>query len=175
MGDRVGDSAQRLLGTVLARLDDHAAPVCRAFLAPGAAAPWDTCCDCPTGEGQAWVAIERVYPAGPFPNEDAGAHRCAPNEYGANLTVGVLRCAAVVDDHGRAPTGERVTADGEKVARDRALVRDAILCDYLAPDDDPGSFRMGGWDPLGPAGGCVGGRWRLTVAVGSGPWITPTQ
>lgn len=164
--DLEGEQAAALLGAVTNRLDGYDAPVCRSFVAPGASAPWDVCCECAAGEGQAWVAIERVYPADPFPSQDSGAQRCHPAEYGVELVAGVLRCAHTVDDRGHPPDAGVVTGDADKVGFDRAVVREAILCDF-AGDADPGTFRLGAWTPLGPSGGCVGGAWRLTAAAGS--------
>jgi hypothetical protein len=45
----------------------------------------------------------------------------------------------------------------------------ALLCAFLDPDDDPGTFRLGDWQPLGPQGGCVGGRWPATIRLPSCP------
>lgn len=140
-------------------------PVLRAFTAPGLSAAWDTCCQKGDGEGQASVAVERVYPTEDFPIEAAGLPmRCGPGEYAAVLAVEVMRCAHTVNDQGKPPTAEQVTGDADKVAADRQTVWDAILCDFLA-DADPGTWTLGAWEPLGPNGGCVGGLWRVTVAV----------
>lgn len=164
--DGLYEQQDRLLGLLTTRLDGFGAAVCRAFLAPGAQVPWDTCCECGSGsEGQAWVGVERVYPVAPFPQQDAGAQRCHPSEYAADLVVGILRCAHTVDDRGDAPPASVVTEDAGKVARDRKLMLDTLLCDFVGDDDDPGTFRLGFWQPLGPGGGCVGGSWTATVAL----------
>lgn len=140
-------------------------PVLRAFVAPGAAAPWDNCCQAGAGEGQAWVAVERRYPTDPFPVEDVAASPCAPTEFAAALAVGVLRCAHTVDDQGRAPLASDVHADAAKVQADADTVLEAIVCGFAAELDDPAGWLLGGWEPLGPSGGCVGGLWRLTVTA----------
>lgn len=159
----------RLRDELGAALVQASAPVNRLFVAPGIAAAWDDCCDrSPDGDGQAWVAVERVYPTDPFPLEVVEPMRCGPSEYAAALAVGVLRCAHTVDDRGRSPSAEKVTGDAEEVARDRQAALTAILCGFL-PDADPGTWQLGQWTPLGPDGGCVGGLWRLTVAVGPCP------
>lgn len=166
MIDNLTPRLQVLLEDVRDQLAAADAAVVRWFLAPGASPPWDDCCATTGGrEGQAWVALTRFYPAGPFPAQDTGAARCDPSEYAADITVGVLRCARTVDDKGNPPTGGKVTDDAVKVGRDRHLVLAAILCGGLLADDDPGSFRLGGWTPLGPQGGCVGGAWTFTLAV----------
>lgn len=165
MSDGLIERQALILAAVQARLDAVDAPVCRAFLGPGAQVPWDTCCECRDGgEGQAWVVVDRFYPADGLA-QDVSAQRCHPSGYAADLTVGVLRCAHTVDDRGEAPSAVTVTGDADKVARDRQAVRDALLCDVLGPDADPGTFRLGVWQPLGPSGGCVGGSWQATIAV----------
>lgn len=161
--DLVHDFLDGLLTAVVDWLDTIGAPVCRSFVAPGASAPWDTCCECDVGEGQAWVLASRVFPVDPFPNQDVSAQRCKPREYAANVTAGVLRCAHTVDDQGVPPDPEVVTADAVKVGRDRTAVLDAIVCHVAG--DEPGTFQVGDWTPLGPQGGCVGGQWTMTVAV----------
>ena len=164
--DGLVERQQLILDELVARLDGWSVPVCRKFLAPGAQVPWDSCCECPGGsEGQAWVGVERFYPVAPFPQQDAGAQRCHPREYAADIVVGVLRCAHTVDDRGEAPPEGVVTGDAVKVARDRTIARDALLCGFLGDDADPGTFRLGAWTPLGPSGGCVGGAWQATIAV----------
>ena len=164
--DPLAPIVEELLACLVVRLDDLDAPVCRAFWHPGANAPWDACGDADDGaEGQAWVAVGRVYPSDNFPAETVDAHRCFPRGFAADVTVGILRCAATVDDHGSAPSAAQVTADAVKVSRDRAIALDAIVCCLIGDDADPGEYRMGGWTPLGPDGGCVGGTWTVTVAV----------
>jgi hypothetical protein len=155
-----------LLGCLTERLAVYDVPVCRSFWHPGATAPWDACGTVDGGaEGQAWVAVQRVYPTDRFPAQVAEAHRCVPSGYGAEVVVGILRCAATVDDSGRAPTGDRVTVDAVKVSRDRQIILETIVCCLFGDDPDPGGFRLGAWEPLGPNGGCVGGQWRLDVAL----------
>lgn len=164
--DGLYERQHRLLDLLGVRLSAFGVPVCRAFVAPGAQVPWDTCCECGSGsEGQAWVAVERFYPVAPFPQQDVGAQRCHPTEFAADIVVGILRCAHTVDDQGNAPSAPTVTADAGKVARDRKIALDALLCDFLGDDPDPGTFRLGFWQPLGPGGGCVGGSWSATIAI----------
>jgi hypothetical protein len=163
--DPVAPIVLRLLDCLVDRLDVYGVPVCRSVWHPGATVPWDACGTASgDAEGQAWVAVQRVYPSDRFPTQTADAHRCIPMGYGVELLVGVLRCASVVDDSGRAPSADAVTADAIKTSRDRQLTLEAITC-CLIDDDDPGVYRLGAWEPLGPNGGCVGGQWRLDVAA----------
>jgi hypothetical protein len=152
-----------LLGCLEAALEAAEVPACRTFVHPGASAPWDACGGTEGGaEGQAWVAVERMLPV---PSQDQ-SQRIGPVEFAAEIVVGVLRCAATVDDQGNPPTVAAVMADAQKQTRDAAILRDVLLCCYQQTTDaSPGEFRMGGWEPLGPLGGCVGGQWRATILV----------
>lgn len=157
--------AERLRDAVSERLAADGRPVRRALVYPGDSPTWDDCCDSGAdGEGFAAVSVDRVYPADPFPVEDSDAQRCGVREYGATFGVHVLRCAATVSASGAPPTVESIEADTVDVAADRESVAAAIgvVCDEL---DDPGGVTITDWTPLGPQGGCVGGVWRLTVAV----------
>jgi hypothetical protein len=162
--DLVFGKAEDLLSCLESVLSKYDAEACRTFIAPGNPPPWDTCCDCGTGEGMAYVQIASVAPTDNFPSPQTGAMRCPPSGYSAQLVVGILRCAAVLDDQGRAPSSARMTADAAKVHRDRAIVQEALRCCYLA-DADPGTYVIGTWTPLGPQGGCVGGSTPIQVAV----------
>ena len=164
--DPLAPIVEVLLACLVVRLEQADAPVCRAFWHPGATAPWDACGESGDGaEGQAWIAAARVFPSDNFPAETGDAHRCIPMGYGVELVVGVLRCAATVDSNGREPSSEAVTEDALKVSRDRQAALEAIVCCLFGDDPDPGNYRLGGWEPLGPQGGCVGGQWRVTVAL----------
>lgn len=164
--DLAWDRATELLSCLESVLSAYDAEACRTFVAPGGSPAWDACCDCGTGEGMAWVQISQVFPTDNFPVQQTGAMRCAPTGYGVQLVVGILRCAATLDDTGRAPSQERLTADAHKVQRDRAIVQEAIRCCYI-DTADPGSYVIGPWTPLGPTGGCVGGQTTLSVVVPS--------
>lgn len=162
--DKVWAKAEELLSCLETALSKYQAHACRTFVAPGNPPAWDVCCDCGIGDGQAWVQIANVFPTDNFPQAQTGAMRCVPAGQGVLFNVGILRCAAVLDDQGRPPSSERLTADARKVQRDRAIVREAIRCCFLE-DADPGTFVLGTFTPLGPQGACVGGITPVTVAV----------
>ena len=165
--DPVGPRLELLLACLEDRLAAYDVPVCRAFIHPGAMAPWDACGESGDGaEGQAWVGVSGIAPQ---PTQDAG-QRIQPVEYAVSVVVGVLRCAAVVDDQGNPPTVEAVMADAEKQTRDAAIVREVLECCYPKMTDAArGEFLMGNWEPLGPLGGCVGGQWRATILAPACP------
>ena len=162
--DPEGVQAAVLLSHVLEALDGAGAGVCRSFVVPGLSVPWDECCPCSNyREGQAWVRIAGVQASSTFPG-GADPHRCGPKQYAADLAVGVLRCAHTLDDAGNPPSAATITGDADKVSRDRAILRDAIVGRYF-PTLDPGDMVLRSWAPLGPSGGCVGGEWTLAVSV----------
>ena len=165
--------AARVLACLEERLEVYA-PTCRTFVAPGGPPAWDACGSVDgEREGQAWVQVAQVFPSDQFPTQQTGPMRCPPSGYGVQLAVGVLRCAAVMDEQGHPPGSDHLNDDARKVARDRALVRDALRCCYL-DDADPGTYVLGAWTPLGPQGGCVGGTTAITLALAScrcpDPW-----
>lgn len=164
--DLVIGKAESLLSCLESTLSAYNAEACRTFLAPGGPPPWDTCCDCGTGEGQAWVQIAQVFPTDNFPTQQTGAMRCPPTGFGVQMFIGILRCAATVDDTGRAPSAAKMMEDARKVQRDRAIITEALRCCYLQTED-PGSYVVGAWTPLGPQGGCVGGQVGVQVVVPS--------
>lgn len=165
--DPLGPRLRLLLACLEDRLDAYGAPVCRAFVHPGATAPWDACGTATDGaEGQGWVGVSSMAPQ---PGQDMG-QRIWPVEFVAEVVVGVLRCAAVVDDHGVPPTVEAVMADAAKQTRDAAIIREVLQCCYVeATDAGTGEFRLGTWEPLGPTGGCVGGQWRANILLPACP------
>ena len=162
--DPVWDKAEELLSCVEEHLSLYGAAPQRSFIAPGNPPAWDVCCSSGQGEGMAWVQITEVFPADNFPAAQTGAMRCNYAEQGVRLNVGVLRCAATLDDQGRPPSTQRLMTDAAKVQRDRAIVNEAIRCCFLA-DAEPGTFVVGTFTPLGPQGGCVGGSTSLQIAV----------
>lgn len=163
--DLIVPQARALLLCLDAKLAAYDVPTCRSFFAPGGPPAWDTCGPGSGGrEGQSWVQIQQIGPTDSFPTIQTGAMRCHPPEHAVQFAIGVLRCASTVDDAGNAPGAATLTAEFEKVQRDRAIIDEAVTCCFLA-DADPGTFTIGTWTPLGPAGACVGGQRILTVAV----------
>ena len=163
--DLVWPKLEELLSCLESKLSEYQAEACRTFIAPGSTPAWDVCCECEQdAEGMAWVQLNSVFPTDDFPDIQTDAMRCPPSGYGAEVAVSILRCASVMDDHGRPPSSDRLTAEARKLARDRSIMLEAVRCCYLQ-DADPGSYVIGSWVPLGPDGGCVGGQFSLTIAV----------
>lgn len=153
---------QELADCLDVTLTRYGQPVCRTYIAPGGPPAWDVCCDCGIGEGSAWVQVARVFPTDNFPTQLTQAVRCRPGEFAAVINVGVLRCAATIDDNAEIPSAERLTADALKVQTDRVAIYDAFTCCFME-DKEPGTNVIGAWTPLGPSGGCVGSSVEFTI------------
>lgn len=127
----------------------------RTIVAPGASVAWDDCC-----AGQLWA---RVITAVPGYSGRANAVAC-PTHFDLTLGVGIVRCVAVVDDRGRAPSAAQITADGNAGLRDMREIAD-VLQDYR--HRDALTARLGTWTPAGPDGGCAGGEWTYQMRTGA--------
>lgn len=131
----------------------------RAFIAPGANVAWDDCCD-----GQLWVRLATAFPSGrPFPNPDT-QQPCGITVLAARIAIGIVRCAAVVDDDGVAPAPDVLTGDANGVTTDASILLSAIQCCAL-PGISEQAVRIVSWTPSGPQGGCVGGEWEIIVGL----------
>lgn len=163
--DNLNAIMQAVLDCAEASLVDCGRPVCRAGLKPGSEefVPWDACCECPIGEGELWVAVNRIWPSDDFPFQVTGTERqCSFLSFAAELSIGVMRCSQALTDTGDAPSVERLTAETVKMTADAQALREAIRCCY-GPTVEKGEYLLGSWVPLGPNGGCVGGQQTLTV------------
>lgn len=138
----------------------NGAPTVRTFVAPAGPPPWDICCVAGRAEGQAWVQLSGTDPTNDFPRQ-TGPQRLGFGEWAVSVTLGIIRCAAVVDEQGNPPSVDALMANAEKVNRDRMLLQMAIECCFLPELDVEGGYIIGGWRPLGPNGGCVGGQQTL--------------
>lgn len=116
---------------------------------PGPAA-LDECCD-----GQLWVTL-----AGLTPRYDRG---CL-NGWDMSVTVGLVRCIAVVNDRGVAPSMGQIAADAAQLAADAEDLRQALRC---CPRTTPyvQRIQLGSYSVIDPQGGCAGGSWSLTLTV----------
>jgi hypothetical protein len=161
--DALGPLLQMLLDAVTVALASCQRPACRYTLAASDAPAWDECCECGTGNGQVWVQLQSITPVG---NTIDGAFQpdCGLM-MSASVVVGVLRCAAVLDDSGNAPSAFTLTTEAREQMLDAAIVRQAIKC-LFADLDESGTdvtYGLGVWAPLGPDGGCVGGSQALVI------------
>lgn len=121
---------------------------------PGSQVAWDDCCN-----GQVWGRLVSISPLPTAnPSRIPGLSGCAAPAFIATLELGIIRCAAVVDDQGRAPSDMAVSRDGEQSIEDMAT-----LLGVLASLESTRSIVA--WTPQGPEGGCHGGYWTFTVSV----------
>lgn len=165
--DIIGPLMQAVLTCAETQLDAHGRGVGRVLLSSGDAPAWDDCC-----EGQLWVRLITMFPTGnPFPLPDVRAGSCKPTMLGSTLGVGVLRCAAVVDEAGNAPAADTITNEALGATADAMIVLEALKCCVGDLTDDQTSnalaIMLGTWTPLGVEGGCVGGEWTLTLGTGT--------
>lgn len=146
------------LSALLSTAYDHlAVKPGRTILAPGAQVAWDDCCD-----GQMWVRVVSVTPAYQTSRSGNVASACAPVRWDVVLGLGILRCAAVLDDDGNAPTAKAISADAATMVSDMGALADAVIChEHL----DLERVVLGAWSPQGPQGGCHGGEWSVTARV----------
>lgn len=135
----------------------------RVVLVPGTAEVWDDCC-----EGQLYARVIDVFPTAPFPQFDTvqkGANlACSIKMMNLHIGLGLIRCAATVDDEGRAPTAAAVSANGEDMLADMALLLDVITCKVPSVKKILG-VKLDRWTPKGVTGGCHGGEWGVHLAI----------
>ena len=162
--DPVLPLAERLLACLCERLiDTVAGPACVCCLYHGTTVPMDYCDSVSAeGNGQAWVRVNRIYPAGArFPVQSFEVTPCKIPSWGVELVMGVYRCVAVLDDAGNPPTCDQITADATKLLSDAAAMRLAAVCCF--PEGADTIAVVGDYQPLGPQGGCAGGALSITV------------
>jgi hypothetical protein len=163
--DPVLPLADALLACLCAAVADTGNPVCACCVHPGLSTPMDYCdCECSSGgNGQAWVRVNRIYPAGArFPQQSFEVEPCKIPSWGVELVMGVYRCVATLDDDGRPPTCDQVEADATKILLDAAAMRVAAVCCFGTAEEDRTAI-VGEWSPIGPNGGCAGGFMSVTV------------
>lgn len=122
-------------------------------LAPGSQVAHDNCCD-----GQLWGRLVNVQPSAAGVSNPTKIDPCHVPFLSATLELGIVRCAAVLDNEGRAPSPEAITLDGAQSIDDMAALLAALRCS--------GRVRsLTGWTPTGPEGGCHGGYWTFSVRL----------
>lgn len=139
-------------------------PVARCCPQPGSAVVIDDCC-----EGTAWVRLDRVdaVAAGdrrvPATDVSWGGRECGPALARVILGLGVMRCAATVDEAGTPPGCDELAAETRRMFSDVDALFAAALCcqsDVEVVDASPVQVV-----PQGPAGGCVGAELLVAYTV----------
>lgn len=130
----------------------------RQIIAVGEVA-FDDCCD-----GQVWARLISAVPAPQTNQTPAAAQACGVVMWDATVGIGMVRCAATVNDQGAAPAPSVLCYEALTATADMAALQAAISCD-LAPTRGARRVRFLRWDAIGPEGGCVGGEWQISVLV----------
>lgn len=166
--DIIGEIMAAVLTCAADALKEAGRECGRQLLVPGDVPAWDECC-----EGFLYVRLITMFPTAgqtaPFPTLDTRPGNCKPNLMGSQLGIGVLRCAAVLDSNGNAPSAEVLTAEARGMTMDASIVLSAIKCcigDMVETHDLVEQVLLGSWLPLGPET-CTGGEWTLTVGHGT--------
>ena len=114
--------------------------------APGEAVAWDDSCD-----GQLWIRLANV---GPPENVALGAQNpldvCRSPYLLLTLELGIIRCAATMEEDMSAPPAAEISADGVQSISDMAVLLQVLRC-------WPGLRSIITWTPQGPEGGYHGG------------------
>lgn len=133
---------------------------CRTVVHPGPTVPFDVCERSGDRDGQLWVAINAVTPGWPTPT---GAPSGCAEQFTIEWELGVVRCAATLDDSGRPPDPSEIAADAAQQLVDAQVLREAFLCCWPQQGRSVIADR---WDAIPPAGGCVGGVWTFRTTEG---------
>ena len=140
---------QAVLDLITEGLHSIPNPPARIVQSPGALPAWDDCC-----EGMGYVSVQSVEASGPNGN-------CGPALWQITLAVGVLRCAAVLDDSGAAPSPREISADAAAAVVDLHNVAAMLHClEYQGA-----RAVVQSWTPQGVDGGCHGGQWTAVMRI----------
>lgn len=159
------DVSTDLIGPLLVEMLDAAkcalnpAPG-RAALYSGGSIAWDDCC-----KGQVWVRLIALEPHTGDPRQNRAMGPCGVLAWRATIGVGVLRCAATLADNGDAPPPSVLTAETLQMTADMTALSEAVTCTIPRSIQGLMKMQVGGWGPLGPEGGCVGGEWTVQALV----------
>lgn len=152
--------AQEILGCVCAALDSDSDCVCpcRTYVAHGQVA-YDDCC-----EGQLWIAVDRLFLYETFPTPTTRPVTCNPT-LGADMSIGILRCAPTPTSDGRAPTFMQLDTSSSQTLREGTIIMSSLICCLLQNGPRHRRFTIGSQVPIGPTGGCIGTLTRFSVEL----------
>lgn len=150
--------AREVLDCICAALDEDSICECpcNAFVAHGQVA-YDRCC-----EGMLWVAVDRLFVYEQFPQESRTAITCTPS-LGAEMSVGLLRCAPQMDDDGTPPSSADLEDAAQQALREGAIVLSSVVCCLTTTGVKKRRFSVSGQNPLN--GGCLGTLTRFSVEL----------
>jgi hypothetical protein len=150
-----------LAACLCAQIEDSELPgLCFCGVVPGDAAVGDHAGDCNDVCGMGWVRLATAYPAASvgIPNEEPG--NCSSG-MGMDVEIGVLRCLEIPSD-GSAPSAAALAEATELQQADMLMMWRAVMCcDAFIPSE----VKMGGYRPMGPLGGLVGGAFTIQTVI----------
>jgi hypothetical protein len=128
-----------LTSAVVAALPANKRPARVIPLIPGTQVVWDSC-----EEGQLTCRLSNL-----VPHSNTARQACGVDYWTATCEITLLRCAAVLDDQGRAPLPGDLVADGrESLADTDLLLKTISTMEWVT--------NIQNWRPWDPQGGCKG-------------------
>jgi hypothetical protein len=147
---------EQLAGCLCKTISDSSLPEpCFCGIVPGAVA-YDYCQPCGERCGMAYVTVTGITPLQENIPRSSAARSCHV-QMQVTIGVGIIRCAPQGGDYGAPPTMEAQLAASQLQMDDMYAARRAIMCCF------DGDYSIGGWTPVGPEGGCLGGEWTVIV------------
>ena len=140
-------------------LRDRPAPARVVYIVPGEAIVWDSTDDCQGGQLTIRLSALAPHRSG---TKTATLTPCSIDYWTATLEVIMLRCAAVVDNQGMAPSSLRLAEDGQNGLNDLGGILRAISALEFVDD-------ITQWTPQGPTGGMYGNGWFFTTKMDATP------
>ncbi len=136
-----------LLNSIATAAAEAVDPVpARVVVAPGDIETWDDCCD-----GMVWIRIVELSSAG-------NRGECGPAFSDLICELGVMRCEHGPTDAGDPPSADDVTGDSSQTYDDMDAIRLLLGCEIAGA-------KPRRWIPVGPSGGCVGGKWEFGLRI----------
>lgn len=145
-----------LLDTAAVAVSGCGYPVSRIGVVHGEVV-WDECC-----EGYLYIRVMQNTRANPFPQASTAPTTCSliPT---AQVELGILRCAPVMDDNGVAPSAAEQSEFAQTAIRDKSILYHVLMSHY--PDWAKFPVVIDKWTPLNIQGGCGGGAWQFYIDV----------
>ena len=135
--------------------------VCFCGIVPGDNTPAMYAGNCKTRCGMAWTRLITLYPSNAVGATTVEPARCDTG-MGIDIEVGMLRCISVGDERGNLPTPQEQTDAVKLQLADAFVMWKALLCCTAFPSGD---VILTPYQPIGPEGGLVGGRFTASMGV----------
>jgi hypothetical protein len=132
---------------------------CWIGVLPGSLVALDYCAPCGGSKcGMAWVRLAAI---SEWVDETGVADFSRCNSlFTATFEMGIVRCHQTSDDRGN-PMSMAYQAEATRVQlAEMAAMKRVLLCSSLMANRN---VTLGGYQPIGPDGSCVGGSWSVLV------------